>query len=174
MPLCQTSYKRWGTACTPFSPCLRPIQAPSVLHKRGLWKKRDAWEKVTPPWKKVTPPWKKFPTASIFSFSQIPPRGLMQQGDGQAGREQQMAGETNYDAGGGQPLLRKKYHVVRKKNHVVRKKVYVASVFAAPQAPPCGCCWPMMAGRCKPHGRRGPQHSCCGRAISSVYPLHRL
>ena len=129
--------------------------------------KRDAW-------KKVTPPWKKFPTASIFSFSPIPPRGLMQQGDGQAGREQQMAGETNYDAGGGQPLLRKKYHVVRKKNHVVRKKVYVASVFAAPQAPPCGCCWPMMAGRCKPHGRRHPQHSYCGREASSVYPHHRL
>ena len=142
--------------------------------QEGVMEKRDAWEKVTPPWKKVTPPWKKFPTASIFSFSPIPPRGLMQQGDGQAGREQQMAGETNYDAGGGQPLLRKKYHVVRKKNHVVRKKVYVASVFAAPQAPPCGCCWPMMDGRCKPHGRRGPQHSCCGRAISSVYPLHRL
>ena len=125
---------------------------------------------------------------TIFSFSQIPPCGpstrgllraaagcgLMQQGDGKAGREQQMAGETNYDAGDGQPLLRKKYHVVRKKNHVVRKKFYVASVFAAPQAPPCGCCWPMMAGRCKPHGRRGPPHSCCGRAISSVYPLHRL
>ena len=142
--------------------------------QEGLMEKRDAWEKVTPPWKKVTPPWKKVPTASIFSFSPIPPRGLMQQGDGQAGREQQMAGETNYDAGGGQPLLRKKYHVVRKKNHVVRKKVYVASVFAAPQAPPCGCCWPMMAGRCKPHGRRGPPHNCCGRAISSVYPLHRL
>ena len=142
--------------------------------QEGLMEKRDAWEKVTPPWKKATPPWKKFPTASIFSFSPIPPCGLMQQGDGQAGREQQMAGETNYDAGGGQPLLRKKYHVVRKKNHVVRKKVYVASVFAAPQAPPCGCCWPMMAGRCKPHGRRGPQHSCCGREISSVYPLHRL
>ena len=142
--------------------------------QEGVMEKRDAWEKVTPPWKKVTPPWKKFPTASIFSFSQIPPRGLMQQGDGQAGREQQMAGETNYDAGGGQPLLRKKYHVVRKKNHVVRKKVYVASVFAAPQAPPCGSCWPMMAGRCKPHGRRGSQHSCCGRAISSVYPLYRL
>ena len=142
--------------------------------QEGLMEKRDAWEKVTPPWKKVTPLWKKFPTASIFSFSQIPPCGLMQQGDGQAGREQQMAGETNYDAGSGQPLLRKKYHVVRKKNHVVRKKVYVASVFAAPQAPPCGSCWPMMAGRCKPHGRRGPQHSCCGRAISSVYPLHRL
>ena len=142
--------------------------------QEGLMEKRDAWEKVTPPWKKVTPPWKKIPTASIFSFSQIPPRGLMQQGDGQAGRGQQMAGETNYDAGGGQPLLRKKYHVVRKKNHVVRKKFYVASVFAAPQAPPCGCCWPMMAGRCKPHGRRGPPHSCCGRAISSVYPLHRL
>ena len=52
----------------------------------------------------------------------------MQQGDGKAGREQQMAGETNYDAGGGQPLLRKKYHVVRKKNHVVRKKFYVASI----------------------------------------------
>ena len=142
--------------------------------QEGFMEKRDAWEKVTPPWKKV-------PTASIFSFSPIPPRGLMQQGDGQAGREQQMAGETNYDAGGGQPLLRKKYHVVRKKyhvvrkkNHVVRKKVYVASVFAAPQAPPCGCCWPMMDGRCKPHGRRGPQHSCCGREISSVYPLHRL
>ena len=142
--------------------------------QEGLMEKRDAWEKVTPPWKKATPPWKKIPTASIFSFSPIPPRGLMQQGDGQAGREQQMAAETNYDAGGGQPLLRKKYHVVRKKNHVVRKKFYVASVFAAPQAPPCGCCWPMMAGRCKPHGRRGPQHSCCGRAISSVYPLHRL
>ena len=93
--------------------------------QEGLMEKRDAWEKVTPPWK-------KFPTASIFSFSQNPPRGPMQQGDGQAGREQQMAGETNYDAGGGQPLLRKKYHVVRKKNHVVRKKVYVASVFAAP------------------------------------------
>ena len=142
--------------------------------QEGLREKRDAWEKVTPPWKKVPTPWKKVSTASIFSFSQIPPCGLMQQGDGKAGREQQMAGETNYDAGGGQPLLRKKYHVVRKKNHVVRKKVYVASVFAAPQAPPCGCCWPMMAGRCKPHGRRGPQHSCCGRAISSVYPLHRL
>ena len=111
---------------------------------------------------------------TIFSFSQIPSCGLMQQGDGQAGREQQMAGETNYDAGGGQPLLRKKYHVVRKKNHVVRKKVYVASVFAAPQAPPCGCCWPMMAGRCKPHGRRDPQHSYCGREASSVYSLHRL
>ena len=142
--------------------------------QEGLMEKRDAWEKVTPPWEKVTPPWKKFPTASIFSFSPISPCGLMQQGDGQAGREQQMAGETNYDAGGGQPLLRKKYHVVRKKNHVVRKKVYVASVFAAPQAPPYGCCWPMMAGRCKPHGRRGTQHSCCGRAISSAYPLHRL
>ena len=142
--------------------------------QEGLMEKRDAWEKVTPPWKKVTPPWKKVPTASIFSFSPIPPCGLMQQGEGQAGREQQMAGETNYDAGGGQPLLRKKYHVVRKKNHVVRKKVYVASVFAAPQAPPCGSCWPMMAGRCKPHGWRGPPHSCCGRAISSVYPLHRL
>ena len=89
--------------------------------QEGLMEKRDAWEKVTPPWK-------KFPTASIFSFSQIPPCGLMQQGEGQAGREQQMAGETNYDAGGGQPLLRKKYHVVRKKNHVVRKKFYVASI----------------------------------------------
>ena len=55
----------------------------------------------------------------------------MQQGDGKAGREQQMAGETNYDAGDGQPLLRKKYHVVRKKNHVVRKKFYVASIFHA-------------------------------------------
>ena len=51
---------------------------------------------------------------------------------------------------------------------------YVASVSAAPQAPPCGCCWPMMAGRCKPHGQRGAPHSCCGRAISSVYSLHRL
>ena len=142
--------------------------------QEGFMEKRDAWEKVTPPWQKVTPPWKKVPTASIFSFSQIPPCGLMQQGDGQAGREQQMAGETNYDAGDGQPLLRKKYHVLRKNNHVVRKKFYVASVFAAPQAPPCGCCWPMMDGRCKPHGRRGPQHSCCGREISSVYPLHRL
>ena len=39
----------------------------------------------------------------------------MQQGEGQAGREQQMAGETNYDEVGGKPLLRKKYHVVRKK-----------------------------------------------------------
>ena len=135
--------------------------------QEGLMEKRDAWEKVTPPWKKI-------PTDSIFSFSPIPPRGLMQQGEGQAGREQQMAGETNYDAGDGQPLLRKKYHVVRKKNHVVRKKVYVASVFAAPQAPPCGCCWPMMAGRCKPHGRRDPQHSYCGREASSVYPSHRL
>ncbi|MCI6726264.1 MAG: hypothetical protein MR446_07450 [Bacteroidales bacterium] len=93
--------------------------------QEGVMEKRDAWEKVTPPWK-------IFPTASIFSFSQIPPCGLMQQGEGQAGREQQMAGETNYDEVGGQPLLRKKYHVVRKKNHVVRKKVYVASVFAAP------------------------------------------
>ena len=135
--------------------------------QEGLMEKRDAWEKVTPPWKKVTPPWKKFPTASIFSFSPIPPRGLMQQGDGQTGREQQMAGESNYDAGGGQPLLRKRFYVVR-------KKVYVASVFDALQASPCGCCWPMMAGRCKPHGRRGSPHSCCGRAISSVYPLHRL
>ena len=45
----------------------------------------------------------------------------MQQGDGKAGREQQMAGETNYDAGDGQPLLRKKYHVVR-------KLFYVASI----------------------------------------------
>ena len=156
--------------------------------QEGLMEKRDAWEKVTPPWKKRPTPWKKVSTASIFSFSQIPPCGpstrgllraaagcgLMQQGDGKAGREQQMAGETNYDAGGGQPLLRKKYHVVRKKNHVVRKKVYVASVFAAPQAPPCGRCWPMMAGRCKPHGRRDPQHSYCGREASSVYPLHRL
>ena len=76
--------------------------------QEGLMEKRDAWEKVTPPWKKI-------PTASIFSFSPIPPRGLMQQGDGQTGREQQMAGETNYDAGGGQPLLRKKFYVVRKK-----------------------------------------------------------
>ena len=32
----------------------------------------------------------------------------MQQGEGQAGREQQMAGETNYDEVGGKPLLRKK------------------------------------------------------------------
>ena len=80
--------------------------------------KRDAWEKVTPPWK-------QFPTAACESFLPNSPRGLMQQGDGKAGREQQMAGETNYDAGGGQPLLRKKYHVVRKKNHVVRKKFYV-------------------------------------------------
>ena len=93
--------------------------------QEGLMEKRDAWEKVTPPWK-------KFPTASIFSFSQIPPRGLMQQGDGQAGREQQMAGETNYDAGGGQPLLRKKYHVVRKKYHVVRKNFYVATIWSKP------------------------------------------
>ena len=149
--------------------------------QEGFMEKRDAWEKVTPPWKKV-------PTSACEFFLPNSLRGpstrgllraaagcgLMQQGDGKAGREQQMAGETNYDAGDGQPLLRKKYHVVRKKNHVVRKKFYVASVFAAPQAPPCGCCWPMMAGRCKPHGRRGPQHSCCGRAISSVYPLHRL
>ena len=174
MPLCQTSYKRWGTACTPFSPCLRPIQAPSVLHKRGLWKNGMRGRKLPRRGRKLPRRGRNFPRLLFFSFSQIPPCGLMQQGDGQAGREQQMAGETNYDAGGGQPLLRKKYHVVRKKNHVVRKKFYVASVFAAPQAPPCGCCWPMMAGRCKPHGRRGPQHSCCGRAISSVYPLHRL
>ena len=100
--------------------------------QEGFMEKRDAWEKVTPPWK-------KFPTASIFSFSPIHPRGLMQQGDGQAGREQQMAGETNYDAGGGQPLLRKKYHVVRKKYHVVRKKYhvvrknfYVATIWSKP------------------------------------------
>ena len=76
-------------------------------------------------WKKVTPPWKKVPTASCEFFLPNSPRGLMQQGDGKAGREQQMAGETNYDAGDGQALLRKKNHVVRKKNHVVRKKFYV-------------------------------------------------
>ncbi|MCI7316263.1 MAG: hypothetical protein MR516_08470 [Bacteroidales bacterium] len=97
--------------------------------------KRDAWEKVTPSWKKIS-------TAACEFFLPNSPRGpstrgllraaagcgLMQQGDGQAGREQQMAGETNYDAGGGQPLQRKKYHVVRKKNHVVRKNFYVASI----------------------------------------------
>ena len=80
-----------------------PSANPGVFRatQEGLMEKRDAWEKVTPPWKKV-------PTASIFSFSQIPPCGLMQQGEGQAGREQQMAGETNYDEVGGKPLLRKK------------------------------------------------------------------
>ena len=69
---------------------------------------------------------------TIFSFSQIPPCGLMQQGEGQAGREQQMAAETNYDEVGGKPLLRKKYHVVRKKYHVVRKNFYVATIWSKP------------------------------------------